>query len=688
MNWLHRLSLALALLMLGSQGAGASTSYGDLNNFDTVNDTGRECRGFQIEIDGARSTDITYTYDWNHYGPPRISEDNTDPANPKVFIRYESAKNPDGTWVGTARTDVPTQPLGPTDGHYCTDPTNYTYGCEHFGVGFNGTPRAVKYNWLHEDGTGNLALGAAVNVATPNWTYSPPVAGQPAQVIAVIPAPVVPDPAGKKFGEPSWVKVIKTTTHNAGNVALADLVSDLDSNGNPMWQNNEPAEIETEWKLLQTNNQGEDNPKAEAQGLPDDMGDGSETVTRRYEFYKYAAAANTIDGENGEAKCDEVNPTTDPNDPNYLHGLGESVSVTDANGITQYVNCAAQVVVGAFIGAQMAGFDAEAPLGLVDHLQDGENGVPYTPRTVVVGGDSPYSINITGGSLPLGLIIGADGVMSGTPTNGGDFSFTVEATDAKILTVSKAYTMKVAGGGVAQQFQLSVDKSGSGTGSVSGNGIDCGATCSVTLAEGTMVSLTATPAAGSVFNGWGGACTGTGICVMTLGTNITVTASFTQRYQLTINKSGSGTGTVTGNGINCGATCSVFLDKDTAVSLTALPDGGSLFTGWSGACGGTGACNTTMSADQLVTASFAPVTQQYTMTVTKNGSGTVTSSPKGINCGKRCSKTFATGTNVKLTAKPAKKHLFLGWSGGGCSGTSLTCTVPMLSDQNVSAQFN
>ena len=36
----------------------------------------------------------------------------------------------------------------------------------------------------------------------------------------MIPAPVVPIPAAKQFGEPSWVKVIKTTTHNANNVAL------------------------------------------------------------------------------------------------------------------------------------------------------------------------------------------------------------------------------------------------------------------------------------------------------------------------------------------------------------------------------------------------------------------------------------------------------------------------------------
>src|SRR3990172_7666033 len=259
MKWFSRFPLVLALLMLVSQGAGASTAFGDLNNFDTVNDTGQVAHGFEIEIDDIRSTDITYTYNWNHYGAPRIREDNTDPAHPKVFIRYESAKNPDGSWIMTTSTLVPTQTLTPTNGHFCTDTTNYSYGCEHFGVGYYGTPKTVKYNWLLDDGAGNLIHGPAVNVATPSFVYSPPVLvdpnlppdpgniAQPAQVVAAIPAPVVPIPAAKQFGEPTWVKVIKTTTHNANNIALDDLVSkDSDLDGNADWQNGEPDQVETE----------------------------------------------------------------------------------------------------------------------------------------------------------------------------------------------------------------------------------------------------------------------------------------------------------------------------------------------------------------------------------------------------------------------------------------------------------
>ena len=88
--------LAVALLAAGPGIGRATTIVGDLNNFDTLNDTGQPCYGFEIEIDDIVSTDITYTFDWNHYGVPRITEDTTDPNLPKVFVRYESAKNPDG----------------------------------------------------------------------------------------------------------------------------------------------------------------------------------------------------------------------------------------------------------------------------------------------------------------------------------------------------------------------------------------------------------------------------------------------------------------------------------------------------------------------------------------------------------------------------------------------------------------
>ena len=691
-------TLALVVPAVGFQAAAAPTIIGDLNNFDTLNDTGQMCYGFEIEIDDIHSTDITYTFDWNHYGAPKIREDNTDPAHPKVFVRYESTKDANGQFGANGSLTNPVIPtITPPQGHTCTDPT-VNEGCEHFGVGYYGAPTVIKYNWLVDGGAGSLVYyGTPVNVGTPTWTYTPPASGLPAQVVAAIPAPAAPIQGGKQYGEPSWVKVIKTTAHNANPIELRDLISDdADHNGLADWQNNEPDEIETEWKLLQVNNAG-NAAKDELQGMADDMGDGSETVTRRYEFYRYGANPDTLDGETGEAMCSEVNATTDPANPNYLHGIGTDVAVTDPNGDTYYVDCAAQVVVGPYIGAQMAGFAAAMPLGLIDHLQDGDSGVAYTPRSVAVGGAPPYTITILSGSLPPGLSIGgyadpqaaliASGVLWGTPASGGDFPFTVGVQDSNGAYATQAYSLHISGLG-APQVDLVVAKTGSGTGDVTGNGLACGANCSTHLDAGTVVSLSATPAAGSIFTGWSGPCTGTGACSFTLSANSTVTATFTKQWQLSVSQAGSGNGSVTVNGVDCGGTCSVSLDENTAVALRATAGSGSFFTGWSGACTGTEPCNLTMTADQTVVATFVPTSQQFALDVTTTGAGTVVSSPNGIRCGKQCSQSYPVGTPVTLSIKITKKELFLGWTGACApSGTQTTCTLLMLDNQLAGATF-
>jgi hypothetical protein len=80
------------------------------------------------------------------------------------------------------------------------------------------------------------------------------------------------------------------------------------------------------------------------------------------------------------------------------------------------------------------------------------------------------------------------------------------------------------------------------------------------------------------------------------------------RPPLTVTKAGGGVGTVvsTPAGINCGTTCSATYASGTVVTLTASPGAGSSFSGWSGACSGTGSCQVTMNAAQSVTATFTP----------------------------------------------------------------------------------
>jgi hypothetical protein len=161
---------------------------------------------------------------------------------------------------------------------------------------------------------------------------------------------------------------------------------------------------------------------------------------------------------------------------------------------------------------------------------------------------------------------------------------------------------------------------------------------------------------------------------------------------LAVVEGGTGSGTVISSspGIICGATCSGTYAMNSMVTLTASAATGSTFTGWSGGgCTGTGDCTVTLSAPTTITASFdlLPVSSLLTVTKVGAGTGTVTTSPAGINCGTTCWAGYPNGTAVTLTAKPATGSTFSTWSGGGCSGTG-NCTVTLASATTVTATFN
>ena len=161
---------------------------------------------------------------------------------------------------------------------------------------------------------------------------------------------------------------------------------------------------------------------------------------------------------------------------------------------------------------------------------------------------------------------------------------------------------------------------------------------------------------------------------------------------LTVTLAGTGSGTVTdGTGaINCPTTCTANFPSGTQITLTAFPDDGSTFTGWSGAnsCEGTGTCTFTITANTPVTANFSSSTNfALTVSETGTGTGTVTSAPTGISCPTTCSANFASGTSATLTAVAAEGSTFAGWSGSGCSGTG-TCVVTVTATTPVTATFN
>jgi endoglucanase len=79
------------------------------------------------------------------------------------------------------------------------------------------------------------------------------------------------------------------------------------------------------------------------------------------------------------------------------------------------------------------------------------------------------------------------------------------------------------------------------------------------------------------------------------------------------------------------------------------------------------------------------VTHALHVTKAGRGTGTVTSSPAGINCGSTCVATFTGGTTVTLAATPGTRSRFAGWS-GDCSGTG-ACVLSMTVDHSVTATF-
>jgi DNA-binding beta-propeller fold protein YncE len=95
-----------------------------------------------------------------------------------------------------------------------------------------------------------------------------------------------------------------------------------------------------------------------------------------------------------------------------------------------------------------------------------------------------------------------------------------------------------------------------------------------------------------------------------------------------------------------------------------------------------------ISSNNITVIGGATAPSSFTLSVTEvgSGSGAVSSSPAGIDCGSSCRASFAVGTVVVLTASPVAGSMFSGWS-GPCSGTS-NCSITMTSGENVTATFN
>lgn len=102
----------------------------------------------------------------------------------------------------------------------------------------------------------------------------------------------------------------------------------------------------------------------------------------------------------------------------------------------------------------------------------------------------------------------------------------VETNDSAGLAIADAIRLVPATGPATAK--LTVSKAGSGGGRVTTSpaGVDCGTDCTQDFALNTVVQVTATPAAGSVFFEWGGPCAGNGACTITMNDSKFLAATF------------------------------------------------------------------------------------------------------------------------------------------------------------------
>lgn len=446
------LAVAAALAAF-TQTASAVITYGTLDNFDVINDTGGECHGFEIELEGILAADVLYTFGapYQRYGDPAVLPNATGTG---VIIRYAALYDP-GSAQWSATTPFTAPPYLPTQGHSCwtggvVDPAQYySCGCDHFGASLNATPTRTTYRWLVETSPGSGILrpfGSDVPLPAPVWNVTPPPqpGAQPVAAAAIAP----PAPDQYEFGDAIWVKVYTTELPNG--LDAADLVHLVVDDPEVDIVPNEPAEVEIEWVLLQAS--AENDGEQEFGGAAP-VGEGNEAVSRRFEFYRYAGA---YDLETHEALCD--NPDVCPE------------------------------AVGALIGAQNVAINLAGPLPPLNQPPVSEDQIVTTAE------DSELEITLAatdanGDSLAYRVVTGpAHGTLGGTPPavtyrpvtdyNGPD-SFTFRAndgtTDGNLATVSITVTpvndapVADAGAGQIVHARDTVQLNGSGSRDVDGD---------------------------------------------------------------------------------------------------------------------------------------------------------------------------------------------------------------------------
>lgn len=359
---------------------------------------------------------------------------------------------------------------------------------------------------------------------------------------------------------------------------------------------------------------------------------------------------------------------------------------------------------------------APAALTVVPNQGSGDGVVRSTPAGI----DCRVSGLVVSGACAFTFPGDATVLLSSTPNQGSVFDSwgeeCVGSSAGAVCSVTMSQPRTTSARFTALRRLVVVADGGDGAGRVTAGaaGLDCrveagvaSGTCAVDVPDGVSVALVATPDAASPgkgaqsFGGWGGACSsalGMSCGIVTSGTIGTVSVRFHDEQQLHVSVDGIGSGQVVwSDGATCArangtttGTCARSSVYGTEVTLNAVADVKSAFSGWVGDCDTQVAtmCVTTLTRSKNVTATFGSVRRITIAVSSGDGRGRVTGA-SGVNCSIHdgqatgvCSVDVPDGTNLVLTAvaeAPAPgssiRQMFGGWEGACAAESGASCTV-------------
>jgi hypothetical protein len=222
---------------------------------------------------------------------------------------------------------------------------------------------------------------------------------------------------------------------------------------------------------------------------------------------------------NWDPNAAEVGPG---NGPNFSPQGQPAQAVVTANfsaplpvlGVTPATNIASSGSQGGPFSPSSFQYQLQASIGSVGYSI---SGVP----TWLTASSTSGTVSTSATAVTFTINSGANNLSPATYN--ATITFTDTTNNNTVQTTTAALTVNALNPPV--NYTLSVSVSGSGTVTSSPPGISCPSGCAMNYGSGTPVMLTATPT-GATFNGWGGACTGNGSCLVTMNSLESVTAMF------------------------------------------------------------------------------------------------------------------------------------------------------------------